>query len=150
MVRALPNVVKFVVFEEGTHTNLEDEFGTEFIEELKFFSYGLLNSNELKSISTSHLSKVYSNVPPLLKSKPQKPLASWLSQMTPSSFQNQFKWDEYMSKFMQAGYYDLTSISEMDDTDLSLIGITDQQHRNFLCEEIKKISDSNLTPKNTQ
>lgn len=103
MVRALPNVVRFVVFEEGTHTNLEDEFSTEFIDELKWFSYGLLNSNDLKSITTSHLNKIYSNPPSWTKSKPQKPLASWFSQLTIPSFSNPFKWDEYLSKFNQAG-----------------------------------------------
>lgn len=49
-----------------------------------------------------------------------------------------------------SGYYDLYGVGEMDETDLSLIGVSDQQHRNFLSEEIKKLSDTNLLPKNTQ
>jgi hypothetical protein len=40
------------------------------------------------------------------------------------------------------GYHDLVSVSEMDETDLNLIGISDSKHRQVLMEEIKRLKDS--------
>ncbi|PRP81584.1 hypothetical protein PROFUN_01091 [Planoprotostelium fungivorum] len=113
---------RLIELEGADHENIESDFADDYLDELIEF---------VRSICPDAVRHIDfdSRAPDEISLSPIKVVTVWLSEIG---------LEKYNNHFLASGYYDLSSLSRLDDLDLDSLGITDTKERSSIKEHAAK------------
>ncbi|EGC32080.1 hypothetical protein DICPUDRAFT_98999 [Dictyostelium purpureum] len=119
------NLFKFTRVKDAGHWNLDTHYLDDYEDDLMEF---------VKVVSPeSFANRKERDEPASYAMSPNKVIGNWLDRM---------ELIQYTQNFLQFGYFDMNSISTLDELLLEMIGISDQKHISTLMKEIDNINKS--------